>query len=87
MPLRFRLPAAMGAIALTTEIGGFIDFKVEAGVSYEYKSEYKAVFEWERRNGQNTFTKPVFTQNPIGDMEQKTECYLDGELFWGHLPT
>lgn len=85
MPLRFRLPAAMGAIALTTEIGGFIDFKVEAGVSYEYKSEYKAVFEWERRNGQNTFTKPVFTQNPIGDMEQKTECYLDGELFLGAL--
>lgn len=85
MPVRFRLPTAMGAIALDIELGGFLDFMVEAGIDYEYKTEYKAVFEWERKDGQNTFREPVFTQNPLGDMEQKVQCYLNGKLYLGAL--
>lgn len=85
MPVRLRIPTAMGALAVVVELGGFLDFKAEAGVDYEYKSEYKVVFEWERKDGQNTFHKPVFTKNILGDMEQKVQCYLNGELFLGVL--
>lgn len=85
MPGHIKIPTAWGALSFDVDLGGFIDFKVEAGVDYEYKTEYKAVFEWERKDGVNTFTKPVFTQNPLGDMEQKIQCYLKGELFLGAL--
>lgn len=85
MPFRFKVPTPVGGIAITAELGGFLDFKAQAGISYEYKTEYKAVFEWERKDGVNTFYEPVFTQNPLGDMEQKIQCYLKGELFLGAL--
>lgn len=85
MPFRFKVPTPVGGIGITAELGGFLDFKAQAGISYEYKTEYKAVFEWERKDGVNTFYEPVFTQNPLGDMEQKIQCYLKGELFLGAL--
>lgn len=85
MPVHFKVPTAMGAMSFDVELGGFVDFNVEAGIDYEYNTEYKAVFEWERKDGVNTFYQPVFTQNLLGDMKQKIQCHLNGELFLGAL--
>lgn len=67
---------------LVLALDPFLDIAAEIGFNYEYSTDYHINTEWTRRDGINTFSKPLVTQEDI-ESRQKMEVHLSGELFVG----
>lgn len=77
------VPFLNGAFNIGLEVAGFVDIKAEAGIEYNVGSEYFSSIEWFWENGQHRFTDLETHRSLIGDIEQKAEAHLDGELYLG----
>lgn len=84
-PVKFKIPFLCGAIQANVNLNMFLDFEAEMGIGYEFTSESYTSIEWTRKNGTDTFGPIETNQFPLGDMEQKTEAYLKGEVMLGPL--
>lgn len=81
--LDFEIPFLNGAFNIGVSVAGFVDFKAEAGIEYKFGTEYFTSIDWSWSDGRHQFTNPETLGNVLGDMEQKVEVHLDGELYLG----
>lgn len=84
-PLQVKAPLLGKIIEGALNVTWFLDFAAEMGIKYNFDSEMYASVEWTRRDGVDTFGPLVFNHNPVGDIEQKMEIHMNGELFLGAL--
>lgn len=84
-PLEFKFPFLGGVIQANLNLNMFLDFEAEMGIEYEFTSESYTTIEWTRKNGKNIFGPVETNQFPLGDMQQKVEAHLKGELMLGSL--
>lgn len=74
--------ASTSPFRLVLAFDPFLDISAEIGFDYEYSTDYHINTEWTRKDGINTFSKPVVSQEDI-ESHQKMEVHLSGELFVG----